>query len=485
MSLCLARECKSPRSRFSPWALQVLVLVVGVVPVSAAVFNAGAAQVDVTPPAGLPMYGYSERSNNHPLASGTLDPLYARVLVLDTDEKRLALVTLDLGRTFSEPWLNRLRSAARQTSRIDYLIVAASNTHSAPSILDDNPNEQASVWENAALNKIVGAVQRATDHLVPARMGADYGQYYARGYIAYNRRQVRSDGNVSMLWSNPSQIPTQPVDPIVTVVRIDDMAGDPIAILVNYACEPVILGADNLEYSADYVGVMVKTVAGAFGGKPVCFFLQGADGDINPYFASLPIGSGAKEKLDWTGRQLGEQAVFVAKNIRTSASPSPTLDFVDDAIAFPLRWEPQSFHKGSLRTDGSAVLQDHADSMAAPPSAPTLTLHVTTFLINKQFAFVSMPGEPFVEFQIDLRDRCPVQDCILLGHTNGYFGYFPTILAASQGGYGAGDSHTYVTVGAGERMLNHALIRMYEMLGDLRQVPDPDHKSSLVHLLDY
>jgi len=61
------------------------------------------------------------------------------------------------------------------------------------------------------------------------------------------------------------------------------------------------------------------------------------------------------------------------------------------------------------------------------------------------------------------------------GYTNGYFDYFPTILAASQGGYGAGDSDTYVAVGAGERMLNHALIRIYEMLDELKQVPEFAH----------
>ena len=64
------------------------------------------------------------------------------------------------------------------------------------------------------------------------------------------------------------------------------------------------------------------------------------------------------------------------------------------------------------------------------------------------------------------------------------FGYFPTILATSQGGYGASDSHTYVAVGAGERMRNQALIRVREILGELRKVPDPGHQSSLVHLLD-
>jgi hypothetical protein len=62
-----------------------------------------------------------------------------------------------------------------------------------------------------------------------------------------------------------------------------------------------------------------------------------------------------------------------------------------------------------------------------------------------------------------------------LGYTNGYFDYFPTILASSQGGYGAADSNTYVAVGAGERMLDQALIRIHEMVGELRQVPDFAH----------
>jgi hypothetical protein len=179
------------------------------------------------------------------------------------------------------------------------------------------------------------------------------------------------------------------------------------------------------------------------------------------------------------GRQLGMEAVRVAQNIRTLESLSPSLDFVDDVIEFPLRWNPQELQEGLLRMHGASVVQDHAYLIATTPAPSILALHVTTLLVNKQFAFVGMPGEPLVDFQIDLRDRCPVRDCVLLGYTNGYFDYFPTILAASQGGYGAGDSDTYVAVGAGERMLNHALIRIYEIMGELKQVPEPAHQSSL------
>ena len=52
-------------------------------------FKAGVAKVDITPPPGLPMYGYFDRTQ---LSKGTLDPLYARVLVLEVERKRLAMV---------------------------------------------------------------------------------------------------------------------------------------------------------------------------------------------------------------------------------------------------------------------------------------------------------------------------------------------------------------------------------------------------------
>jgi neutral ceramidase len=459
-----------------PWTVPALTAVfllsclvvpaLAAVPASHPSLQAGVAQVDITPAPGLPMYGYFDRLAKHQVATGTRDPLYARVLVLEAGDKRVSLVTLDLGRTFDESWLARLRESAKQGSHIDQLIVTASHTHSGPNIVDVYADGHPPPWQGAALAKIADVIHRAASHMEPVRLGTGYGE--AR--IGYNRRQVHPDNSVNMLWSNPEKIPTTPVDATVTVVRVDRGDGTPLAILVNYACHPVVFGADNLQYSADYVATMVETVAGAFPGKPVCFFLQGADGDINPYFATTPIDQGSLQKRDWTGYELGMDAVRVAKGIQTSATPA-SLDFADDVLSFPLRWDPQKFRDDLLRVNGPLVFQDHAGQLDSSPLPSKLSLHVTTLVINKQIAIVGMPGEPFVEFQINLRDRCPVRDCVLLGYTNGYFDYFPTIVAASQGGYGAGDSNTYVSIGAGESMLDHALIRIYEMLGELKPVP--------------
>jgi hypothetical protein len=43
--------------------------------------------------------------------------------------------------------------------------------------------------------------------------------------------------------------------------------------------------------------------------------------------------------------------------------------------------------------------------------------------------------------------------------------YFPTIEAAAEGGYGADPTVSWVALGAGEQMMNKALINIYTMMG--------------------
>ena len=50
----------------------------------------------------------------------------------------------------------------------------------------------------------------------------------------------------------------------------------------------------------------------ASGRGPLCFFLQGGDGDINPYYATTRLGDDAVGKRNWTGEQLGAEAARVA-----------------------------------------------------------------------------------------------------------------------------------------------------------------------------
>lgn len=425
-----------------------------------ATLRAGVAKVDITPPVGLPMWGYTLRDS-----TGTLDPLYARVLVLEVGEKRLALVTLDLGRCFGHESLERLRATVRQSSGITYVLAAASHTHSGP-VVQDTYRNGIPAWEKADLDKIAKAIDDAHRHAVEARLGTGYGV----AYIGHNRLRLNPDGSVTWFERNPTQIPTAPVDPTVAVLRVDTADGRPLAVLVNYACHPVVFGRDNTQYSADYPGVMTKTVEQAMGGQPLCFFLQGAPGNINPYYAVTPVKEDAVGRRDWTGRRLGEEAARVAKEIHTEAVAEPSLDFAEDLLKFHFRWNAEKFRKAALASAEAA--DPHAFDAYFPSTAPVQQLPVATVLINRRIALMSMPGEPFVDFQMNWRARCPVSDCFFLGYANAYFGYFPTIRAATEGGYGASGASTWIEPGAGERMVDHAVIKVYDMLGLLADMPE-------------
>ncbi len=74
--------------------------------VEAAAMRAGVAKVDIKPETHEVMWGFEDRLTP---ASGILDPLFARVLVLDNGRTRLGIVVLDLGRSFGRESLNQLR----------------------------------------------------------------------------------------------------------------------------------------------------------------------------------------------------------------------------------------------------------------------------------------------------------------------------------------------------------------------------------------
>ena len=141
---------------------------------------------------------------------------------------------------------------------------------------------------------IAAGIKSSVDHLQDARIGVGTGSVF----IGHNRLRVNDDGTVSWFEQNPTMVPTSPVDPTVAVLRMDDRNGNPLAVLTNYACHPVVFGSDKFQYSADYPGVANSVVEKALGGSVQSFFVQGADGDINPYYAVTPMKENAIQRRD-------------------------------------------------------------------------------------------------------------------------------------------------------------------------------------------
>jgi hypothetical protein len=155
------------------------------------------------------------------------------VLVLRVASQSIALVDLDLIAPLEEEYVRRLRE--RSADDVSHVLVTAVHTHSGPPLiptLSPPPHE----WESSIIPKIAQAIHDAASQAVPARLGVGYGV----AYIGHNRLRRSRQGGVTWFEKNWTGTPTAPMDPTLAVLRLDDMSGNPIALLVNYACHPVI-----------------------------------------------------------------------------------------------------------------------------------------------------------------------------------------------------------------------------------------------------
>src|SRR5262249_61245885 len=89
----LKRSSGSTMQKIKLW-LYPVALLTGVSPAAleATELRAAVTKADITPQTKEVMWGFEERLTP---ASGTLDPLFARVLVLEAGKTRLGIVTLD------------------------------------------------------------------------------------------------------------------------------------------------------------------------------------------------------------------------------------------------------------------------------------------------------------------------------------------------------------------------------------------------------
>ncbi len=413
----------------------------------AAGLQLGSARVEITPPVGFPLEGYEARKE---VSTSVHDPLLARVLVVKSAETSLAFVSCDLVGFVSE----RVVQGARNQYGIQHVLISSSHTHGGPRTMIWNAYEPARLdrswptpedsWYASTEEKMLRAIGEAARHLEPVSLVPGIGFID----LGYNRRRVDDEGRVKMLWRNPERMPTHPLDPRIGLLVFKDARNGIRAVVVNYACHAVVLGSDNLQISADYPGVMCDTVEKQLGGDAVCLFAQGAAGDINPYDTSTPVKEGAFDAVRKTGLAIGQKVVELVNQAKNQKGGEGKIHVKHDVMEFPHRWKP-----------GEKV-----------------RVGMETILFDRNLALVTMPGEPFVDFQTELAAKSIIEYTFLFGYTftgdGGWADYIPTIEAASEGGYGAG-YNTFIGVGAGEAMVDRAIINLYEMTGhDFRQMLD-------------
>lgn len=396
--------------------------------------KAGVSRVDITPSALMEMYGYANRKCGP--ANGTHDPLFAKVLVLESGDARMAIVTFDLGSVVAD----NLRREVATKLNIPLLLLSASHTHSGPSFLPYGSNPSAGEAANTYLaeleRKVFSAIEEASKSMFPARLGVARGSLQ----LGYNRLLLRDDGRSRALFDNMERIPYGPVDPEFVLLRVDDMQGNAKAVLIHYATHAVVLGPTNCKYSADYPGVLQSKVEQAIPGAQA-MFVQGGAGDINPLF----MARSGKEDADFeVVRKMGE--TLAAEVIRANRSVKPL-----PALAQPIRWKTDNLPFAHRWQKGS-----------------TLDVGITTVLIGKDIALATLPGEPMHRLQSMWKQQADVPVALFYGYTvtshGGWAGYIPDLRTAAYGGYGA-DVTTNIEVGAGEKLMLRHLTNLYDLKG--------------------
>jgi len=444
------------------------------------VFRAGGALVDITPKAGTHLSGSG--AGEHRPAQSVLDPLYARAAAFELNGTRLCLLGLDLC-IITEQFTDAVRTAASARFGLgpEAVMLHAVQTHSAPScgpfMLDPDfplavtPDTEylfgsESGYTTIVVERSLDAIGQALSALEPVSAGIGRA---VRDDLAFNRRAVMRDGRVTMPWLysrsekpfGPVDIAYMegPVDPEVAVfcMRTDDMRMP--LMLLHHTCHPVnVFGTRSSYYavSSDWPGSWAAGMQEHCGSECTPLVLNGCCGNINPWPAFVREFVPDHRRM---GRALTETARGVLASMRFAEVD--TLDVRTETVPLSFRDVP-SERLAAVRQiladspepkwhdDGGRRRIDTTWFRAASTASldccrqrtPEFPYEVQAFRIG-DVAVVGLPGEPFVEGQLEIKVRSPAEITIVAHGTSHYVGYVPTADAYLRGGHEANTDCTY------------------------------------------
>ncbi len=416
-------------------------------PAAAADLTVGAAQSDITPPKGTPMAGYYSARG----AEGTLDNLYARAVVLEKDGTRAALVSLDLiGTTFELTKATREKIEAETGIPGANVMLFATHTHTGPVMNEGSPflGGGAKIlgdYLKGLPEPIALAVKRADKARKPATARRGIG---SEDGLAFNRRFHMTDGSVG--WNpgklNPKIIkPAGPTDPAVRVVAFDtsEKQPRPVATSVNFAMHSDTVGG--LYFSADYIGQLANALDKVRGAGHVTAFGLGTCGDVN----HINTGSATPQKGDAEAARIGTR--LAGEVLRTFDKLQPAGEgalkvsslMVELPLA-PVTDEQLLAAKAIVKRvmDESKPVPTFLDQVQAFKATDVavrlgkpLAVEVQVITLGDDLAWVSLPGEIFVELGLSIQHGSPFPQTMVHTLANGSIGYVPTKRAYSEGNY--------------------------------------------------
>ena len=406
--------------------------------------KAGFHKVCITPPVGVPLAGFAARQD---VCTGIHDDLFVRALVIEANSSTVAIASIDVLAIPGE-FVGRVRQsvAARVPIPAGNIMVACTHTHAAPVTISTffNPDESVDPRYMERLAQATeDAVAGAWEQRFPCRIGRGSGHVER---IAVNRRDPQ-DGLV---------------DKEAGIVKVADLAGKTLGVLVNYACHPTVLGPDNLLVTGDFPNMAIARIEDALGAGSFAMYTNGAQGDLSMGHSSelSAIGVIAPGRTFEHATELGcrlADAVLAVVD-RIDSRDSMAVNACQVPVSLPLKRYPSpeetarslvqaANHLKELEARGEAsaeyrqakseLLYCSIDDFYARETARLadgrLPIDLQGIRIHDSI-FVGIPGELFVEVALAARQaaRNPI---FAVGLANGYIGYLPCPEAYEAGGY--------------------------------------------------
>lgn len=272
--------------------------------------TAGVARTCLTPFWGVELTGwgyYIERRWQR-----VHDDLHATALVVDDGSRQVVLVTLDLmviDDQFTQRTRERIATATGMSA--DAVLLTCSHSHNAPAAGGlRGVGECDPFYEEWASRQAATAVTLAWKNRTPSRMSTSRGEL-----VGHTFNRTRPNGLV---------------DPTVTTLKVDTVAGRPLAFVVNFGAHPTVTTDWRpFDVSRDLPGDVCDKIEQALPGV-MAMYVQGACGDVN--FLREYV---SEERHHEPARQLA--AVALASQDDAKPMRSPQVAFAHEIAQLPTR----------------------------------------------------------------------------------------------------------------------------------------------------
>lgn len=417
--------------------------------------KAGSATANITPPLGTAIPGGFRAR----YAENVDDELFAKAVVIDNGETRIAMVTCDLI-AVTEKMVDcaKQRIADRCGIPPENVMVNATHTHTAVAIANLLGTPEDTDYIEWVPLKIADAVELAVWRLTPARVGF---ASVTEERITFNRRWHVKDGTVRMNpgLEHPDLVrPTGTIDPELTMMFVAAEDGTPLAAVANFSLH--YIGTDNGNaLSADYFGHFGRLMQRYLGETCVSLLWNAASGQINN------IDFSGKRKWTTRGHRQAEKMANVlaghfitemqfmemhetlplSGELRTLAFPRKRITAEDLELAERILSVPpgtyEDYETGPFSwVVGQPIPKPLVDIYAMEcQRVAKLPEHLTApiqVLRLGEAAIVALPGEVFVETGMNIKAASEAAPLFIVSLANGYIGYICTDEALTQeGGY--------------------------------------------------